>query len=276
MKTKKIIAQILLSMGIVSIAGLASATGPNLVYIEQTGSTNTITIEQIGSSNWVGGVTVNPATAVTGARDSTDANNIIYGGTTTMTPSSPSVTNYALTNGSDNNITITQTGDSNSSQYSITGSRNSYQSLVIGNNNQTKLTVNATPAVNAGTNVSVTDTVNGNYNLIIQDITATQFTSVTDIDGDYNQVTASTTTTGALSSIHNTVEGDRNVFNINQSGSGVHTLVLNTLGDYNAVTTQQDGTTNSTINIDTTGSFNTITVRSSNTTITSPMTAIAR
>ena len=251
--------------------------GENLVYIEQAGSSssNTITIEQVGASNWVGGTTDQTTKTVSGARSGT-GNSTIYGGTTVLTPAAPSALNYATITGNTNTLAITQTGDNNTAQYNITGNRNSYTSTVSGSNNQTKLTVNPSSAVTSGTNASVTETITGDNNTVIQSITAPQFTSITSITGNYNQITSDNITTGALSRVENTVDGNQNVFNIKQADTGVHTLVMNTTGDYNAITTQQEGSTSSTFNIKTTGSYNTITVRSSNTTIGTPMTAIAR
>jgi hypothetical protein len=65
-------------------------------------------------------------------------------------------------------LTITQTGDNNSSQYDIKGSNNAYTSTVTGNNNQSKLTIGD---VNTNTlRSTVTETVTGNNNLMIKNV----------------------------------------------------------------------------------------------------------
>ena len=90
-----------------------NATGPNKVYIEQIGNTNTVTIEQVGGTNNVGGI--NGTTNASGTDHST-----------THTPDAPSSLNYALINGNTNVVTLTQTGNNNSAQYNIKGSQNTY------------------------------------------------------------------------------------------------------------------------------------------------------
>ena len=104
------------------------STGPNKVYLEQIGDSNTITIEQVGGTNNVGGIGGNVSVSQTT-------------GVTTLTPDQPSGTNYATVTGSSNQVTVTQTGDNNSAQYNIKGINNQYTSTVTGDNNQTKLTV---------------------------------------------------------------------------------------------------------------------------------------
>lgn len=251
-----------LVIGIYSqLAGAQASTGPNKVYIEQIGSTNTVTIQQVGGTNNVGGVAGNVSVASTGV--------------TTMTPTAPSASNYATINGSTNTVAITQTGDNNSAQYNIKGSNNAYTSTITGNNNQSKLTMGDT---NTNTlRSTVTETVTGNNNLLIQNVVGNDITSTTTIQGSDNQVTKNLSSTNGISSL--SITGSNNVINAQQvdaAGANGHVLTNVISGDYNSVTTQQQGSNDTTIDMKTTGNHNTITVRTSSSAISLPGTAIAR
>ena len=241
-----------------------TATGPNTVYIQQVGSSNLLTIEQVGGTDKVGGVTNTTSTAIDGS------------GITTLTPADPSSSNYGTITGSSNTLTITQHGSADQAQYNIQGGHNSYTSAITGDSNQTSLTVG--DQNNASNNYNtVNETVIGNTNLILTNIVGSHNSSTTSITGNSNQVTEKVTTSTAT--VQNTVSGDDNVFNIQQTdaaGANGHMLVMNTTGNYNSVSTQQQGTNDTTVNINTTGSNNTITVRTSSGTIASPVSAIAR
>lgn len=239
-----------------------AATGPNKVYIEQVGNSNTVTIEQVGGTNNVGGTNTT----------STIVSTVAPIGITTLVPEAPSSNNYATITGSSNNLTITQTGSNNSAQYNIKGNNNNYTSTVTGNSNQTKLTVG--DATTNGLRNIITETITGDSNLIIQNVVGTDNSTITSVTGNSNQITSDQTTN--YGSITNTISGNSNIFNIQQIDAGPHILVANTLGDFNSVTTQQQGTNATTVNIQTTGSHNTITVRTSSSAIIGPQTAVAR
>ena len=238
-----------------------AATGPNKVYLEQIGSTNTITVQQIGGTNNVGGT----------------AGNVVVdtSGVTTFTPDAPSSTNYATLTGSNNVIGLSQTGSNNSAQYSITGSNNNYNSIIAGNNNQTRLIMgNGNTTANYNT---VTETVLGSNNLLLQNVQGSNIVSNIGIVGSTNQVTTDLLSSRGSANIQ--ITGSTNVINAEQTGtagSTGHVLVNNVIGDYNSITTQQQGSNDTTIDLKTTGSFNTITVRSSDTSIVNSRTAIAR
>jgi hypothetical protein len=260
--SRKLLTVMLLSFA--TISGAQTATGPNKVYIEQVGSSNTITIEQVGGTNNVGGVTTTVATAVAGT------------GITTLTPDAPSATNYGTITGSTNIVDITQTGNANSSQYNIRGSNNSYTTNMLGNGNQTRLTIGNPNAATNSQNV-ITEQIIGNNNMIIQELVGSNIITDTHLVGNDNQVTSSLLSNKG--NVSNVVTGNANVFNIQQldaAGANGHVLAMMTTGDYNSITTQQQGTNDTTVNIQTQGSNNTITVRTSSTTIASPATAIAR
>jgi len=260
--SRKLLTVMLLSFA--TISGAQTATGPNKVYIEQVGSSNTITIEQVGGTNNVGGVTNTVATAVSGT------------GITTLTPDAPSATNYGTITGSTNAVNITQTGNANSSQYNIRGSNNQYTTNMLGNSNQTRLTI-GNPNNATNTNNVISEQIIGDSNTIIQDIVGSYINSTTQLYGDSNQVTSSLTS--SRGTVTNTVNGNSNVFNIQQmdaAGANGHVLAMMTTGDFNSITTQQQGSNDTTVNIQTQGSNNTITVRTSSSTIVSPATAIAR
>lgn len=251
-------------LGFATISGAQTATGPNKVYIEQVGSSNTITIEQVGGTNNVGGVATTVATAVAGT------------GITTLMPDAPSASNYGTITGSTNIVNITQTGNANSSQYNIRGNNNSYTTNMLGNGNQTRLTIgDPNNALNVD-NV-ITEQIIGNDNMIIQNLVGSEINTATSIYGNNNQVTSDLKS--SRGSVSNTVTGNANVFNIQQidaAGANGHVLAMMTTGDFNSITTQQQGNNDTTVNIQTQGNNNTITVRTSSTTIVSPATAIAR
>lgn len=266
MKKKLLTAMACLSVIFGSQAAIAqqAATGPNSVYIQQLGSSNTITIEQVGGTNRIGGVTNTSSTTV-------DSNGI-----TTLTPAAPSSSNYGTLSGSTNTLNITQDGNSNSTQYNIQGGHNTYNSTVTGNGNQTSLTEG--DANHASNNYnSVNEVITGNNNLLLTNIVGSNNTLSTTVSGSNNQVTQTVNSSNA--SITNGITGSYNVMNIQQidaAGANGHVLVSSISGDYNSITTQQQGTNDTTVNLNTVGSHNTITVRTSSGTIVNPATAIAR
>lgn len=238
-----------LALTIMSMVAFAqsTATGPNKVYIEQLGSSNTVAIEQVGGTNSVGGTSSAVASA----------------------------TNYGYINGSTNQVGITQTGDNNLSQYTIKGSNNTFNSTLTGNNNSSKLTMG-----NQTTNTTqsnVTETVTGNSNTIVQNVVGTQINSTLAITGNTNQVTTDIQSSKATSDI--SITGSNNIIDAQQidvAGANGHNLKTVVAGDYNSITTQQQGTNDTTFDIKTTGSHNTITLRSSSSAIIDPRTAVAR
>lgn len=244
-----------------AVAQQNTATGPNKVYLEQIGDTNTIVVNQIGGTNNLGGTNGNVSVDGTGI--------------TTLTPDAPSVTNYATTTGANNTVTVNQTGSNNSAQYNIKGSNNNYSSTVTGDNNQTKLTMGTANV--AASNNTVTETITGSNNLIIQNVTGSNVTSTIGISGGTNQVTTDLQSSRGNANIQ--ILGSNNVINAEQTGAAGaagHVLINTVTGDYNSIITQQQGTNDTTIDLQTTGSFNTITVRQSNSAIVNPKTAIAR
>ena len=224
-----------------------SATGPNKVYIEQLGSSNTVSIEQVGGTNTVGG-TANPVA---------------------------SSTNYAYINGSTNQVGITQAGDNNLSQYTIKGSNNTFNSTLTGNNNSSKLTMGSQSVNTLRSNV--TETVTGNGNTTVQNIVGNDINSTLAITGSTNQVNVDIQSTNGKSDL--VITGSNNIIDAQQidtAGANGHNLKTVVAGDYNSITTQQQGSNDTTFDIKTTGSHNTITLRSSSTSIIDPRTAVAR
>ena len=251
---------VLLAMSL-NTAFAAGATGPDRVYVEQIGNTNTVTIEQVGGTNDVGG------TAGSVAVDST--------GLSTLTVTAPSSTNYGTINGSSNTVTLTQTGSDNQAQYNVKGSNNTYTSTVTGDTNQTKLTIGN--QTTNGLRNTVTESITGSTNTLITNVVGNDNTSATTITGSSNQVTKTVTTSNADNTL--TISGNSNIVNAQQvdaAGSAGHSLTNAITGDFNSITTQQQGTNDTTINIATTGDHNTVTVRTSSSTIANPVSAIAR
>lgn len=229
------------------VGAQTASTGPNKVYIEQIGSTNTVTIEQVGGTNNVGGV-----------------------GSTT-----PSASNYATINGSTNAVTITQAGDSNLNQYNIKGNNNIFTSTITGIGNSSKLVMGS-----QNTNTlrsTVTETVTGNNNTTDQTVIGNDITSTLSITGSTNQVTTNLSSTNGVSNVE--ITGSNNKLDIEQrdvAGSNGHNLQQYVSGDYNSIVTQQQGSNDTSVDIRTTGSHNTVTVRTSSSTIIGPQTAVAR
>jgi len=273
---------ILVLSGMTTSGFALAQTGPNNVYIEQIGNQNTITIEQVGAANQVGGTKTTTGTTL-GATASTfpQTGTATLAARYTLSPDAPSSSNYGTIRGNQNVLGITQTGQSNSAQYSIMGNRNAYSSTVTGDSNQTRLIIgvpqNGSTAGSDTNDVSVTETIVGNNNLIMSNITGDYVTSTTSLTGNNNQVNANLSS--ARGTVSNTALGNYNIFNLEQrdsAGAAGHTLVLNTTGDYNSYVTQQQGSIDTNVNIATNGNNNTITVRTSNSAIINPLTAVAR
>lgn len=247
-KFTKIAIAAAISVATMSVSAQNASTGPNKVYIEQIGNSNTVTIEQVGGSNSVGG-TAN-ATA--------------------------SNTNYATIIGSTNTVTVTQTGDSNLNQYLIKGNTNQYTSTVSGNSNTVRLNVGDTNNSNNLRNL-LTEVINGNNNLLTQLVVGNDITSTYSITGNFQEIDAVLKSNKGINDI--TVAGNYNKLDIEQldvAGANGHYLKQVITGDYNSIVTQQQGTNDTTIDIKTTGDHNTITVRSSSSVIVAPKTAVAR
>ena len=228
---------------------LNTATGPNKVYIEQVGNTNTITLEQTGGTNNIGGV----------------AN------------STPSNTNYATITGNSNIVSMIQKGDNNLGQYNIKGNNNEYTSNVTGNNNKTKLTVGDATNANNLRN-EIIETITGDDNTVIQNLIGNDIKSTLLIVGSLNEITKDLKSTNGISDI--SITGDSNKLDIEQfdaSGATGHNLKKVIQGNTNSIITQQQGTNDTTIDIKAIGDNNTITVRTTSAaTVATPRTAVAR
>jgi hypothetical protein len=263
--SRKLLTVVILSLPMFAQAQSVNntATGPNNVYIEQIGNSNTITIQQVGGTNNVGGIS--------GTTISTDSN-----GVTTWNATAPSGSNYGTINGSSNTVGITQTGNANSSQYNIRGNNNSYSSTVTGDSNTNFLQIGN---ANSTTNLrnSVTDTITGNSNQTLRKVVGNDITSVLNATGSYNQVTENLLSTKGYSNI--AITGGNNIFYSEQTdvaGANGHSLTAVVAGDYNSIVTQQQGNNDTTVNIKNTGDHNTITVRTSSSTIINPLTSAVR
>lgn len=246
-----IIAMILgaMSSGAFAVSAVPqAATGENLVYIEQIGSSNTVEIEQVGGTNKVGG---------------TDS-------------ATPSATNYATINGSSNQVYVKQTGDNNTNQYVVLGDSNRYTSIVTGYDNVMKFNIGGANAAVNLRNVT-TDTVTGDTNNITQTIVGNDNASTTTFSGNRNTFTRSILTSHSTSNV--SVSGNDNQITsqmIDTAGANGHSLAMSVTGDYNTYAIQQQGTNDTTVNINTVGGHNTVSVRTSSSTIVGAVTATAR
>jgi hypothetical protein len=246
--SSKLLTILMVAMPLVAFAQAQNAsTGPNKVYIEQIGSTNTITIEQVGGSNNIGG-------------------------NASLTPSS---SNYGTISGSNNVLAMIQTGDANTGQYGIKGGANLYTSTVTGSNNQTRLSIG--DLNNNSMRNTVTETVIGNTNKVDTTIVANDVVSTIAITGNTNEVTSVLRSNRGVSDI--SISGSNNQLDIQQidaAGANGHLLKQVITGDYNTIVTQQQGTNDTTVDLKTTGDHNTITIRTSSASILTPKTAVAR
>jgi hypothetical protein len=233
------------------------STGPNNVYIQQLGTSNTITIEQVGGTNNISG----PA----------GITSVDSGGITTITPDIASSSNYAVINGSNNIFNISQHGSNDWAQYNIRGNDNTYTSTIIGSSNQTQLVIGDQNNTSNQYNI-INESITGDNNLSIQNIIGKYITSTLTISGNSNQITQNLTGNSGTGSS----AGGSNIINAEQTDVGIHSLIETITGNSNAITTQQQGANNTSINIDTQGGFNTITVRTSSSSLVSPQSAIAR
>jgi hypothetical protein len=244
------------------------STGPNNVYIQQLGTSNTITIEQVGGTNNISG--------------HAGITSVDSGGITTITPDIASSSNYAVINGSNNIFNISQHGSNDWAQYNIRGNDNTYTSTIIGSSNQTQLVIGDQNNTSNQYNI-INESITGDNNLSIQNIIGKYITSTLTISGNSNQITQNLTGnsgTGSSAGSHDTtnfnISGGSNIINAEQTDVGIHSLIETITGNSNAITTQQQGANNTSINIDTQGGFNTITVRTSSSSLVSPQSAIAR
>lgn len=252
--TKTVITVLLASIAASGWAQVSNtATGPNKVYIEQIGSSNTITLEQVGGTNGIGGTA-----STNGAWDA------------------PSSSNYATVTGNSNVIGITQRGNNNLGQYNVRGNNNNYTSSVTGSDNKTKLDIGD---VNNASNLRniVTETITGDSNTVKQAVIGNDIKSTLTITGNANEVTKELKSTNGTSDI--SITGNSNKLDIQQvdsAGANGHYLKQVIAGDYNSVVTQQQGNNDTSVDIKATGSHNTITVRTSSSSIVGPSTAVAR
>lgn len=246
-------AMMALGMGVSTApcAQTVGGTGPNNVYIEQLGDSNTITIQQVGGNNNIGGV----------------------GGTAWSAPSS---SNYGTVNGSSNVVTMTQTGTGNMGQYAMWGNSNTYTSTVTGDGNKTKLTIGDVGNPTNPRN-TVSETIVGDTNTLVTNLRGSDINSTTTVTGNTNQVISDLLSSRGSSNI--SITGANNQVQAQQmdsAGGSGHVLVSTISGDYNSIITQQQGFSDTTVNMNTIGSHNTITVRTSNSSIVSPLTATPR
>ena len=258
----KIIYLLVLTLFASNATATSDSTGPNKVYIQQVGSSNTLTLEQVGGTNNIGGTN---GTVTVSATDHT----------TTITPDAPSSSNYAYINGATNAITINQHGDNNWAQYNIRGSNNQYISNITGNSNKTKLILGDVNTNNLRNTIN--QAITGNSNLMFQSLLGNDITTTTTVTGNSNQVTQTLST--SLGTADTTISGNSNfLFNqqIDVAGGSGHYLKQDISGSYNSITTQQQGTNDTSVDIKTTGDHNTITVRTSSSAIVDAQTAIAR
>lgn len=245
----KLNSMVLATMLFVPALGVAqTATGPNDVYIEQVGNSNAVTIEQVGGTNRVGG-------------------------TTTAIPSS---SNYGTITGSTNTVLVKQTGDNNLEQYNIRGNNNNYSVIVLGGGNSNKLNIGSAGAL-VNLRNSVTETVTGDNNTIVQTLLGNDINSTLTVTGSTNDVAKELYSSRGTSAV--TITGGNNKLEAEQldsAGANGHILTALIVGGYNSIVTQQQGSNDTTIDLKIAGDNNTVTVRTSSTSIVGPRTAVVR
>ena len=170
-------------------------------------------------------------------------------------------TNHANFNGNNNTVTIDQIGNGNQAAVSVSGDDNTLSHSFTGNYNQLSLLC---PSCSS---ITMTDTVNGDSNIITRSFNTSGGTSTIDISTNNNDVTISNETTaitGAASSVDISGGGGNSV-QIRQkgaAGTAGHVADVTIVGASNTAHIDQGGNVDSTVHATITGSGNNLSINS--------------
>jgi len=217
-----------LALVIIILTSSKSNSGPNEVYMYQTGDDFTLTITQDGSQNYITGVS-GQTKGIEGDNNTVDMVQIgQYHGIAGML------------DGDNNNIDFYQGGGGDSGMITA---------MVTGNNNDLVVWQGKHPD-------GTTDLSEGG-----------DHTATVTITGDYNDIKAGQTDQGQINQTYGRHEltaeitGDSNDVGMTQKGNQKHTLDLDISGDGNDVTTYQHGNGGQkTATIEVSGNYNVIDV----------------
>ena len=170
-------------------------------------------------------------------------------------------TNHANFNGNNNTVTIDQIGNSNQAAVSVSGDNNTLSHSFTGDFNQLSLLC---PTCSS---ITMTDTINGDNNIITRSFDTSGGTSTINISTNNNDVTISNETTaisGAASSVDISGGGGNSV-QIRQkgaAGTAGHVADLTIVGATNTAHIDQGGAVDSNVHATITGSGNSLSINS--------------
>jgi hypothetical protein len=170
-------------------------------------------------------------------------------------------TNHANFNGNSNLITIDQIGGNNIAAISVEGDGNTLTHQFNGSYNQLSMLCSTCSAI------TITDTVNGDSNIINRTFNTSGGTSTLNINSDNNTVTINNDST-AISGSNSTVDisgGNGNTVQLRQTGAAGtngHEATLAIVGATNTVNIDQGGNVDSNVHATITGSGNTMHINS--------------
>ena len=170
-------------------------------------------------------------------------------------------TNHANFNGNSNLITIDQIGNNNDAAVSVDGDGNTLSFYYNGNYNQLSMLCSMCSMI------TITDTINGNSNIINRTFDTTGGTSTLDINSDNNTVTINNDSSAVLgaSSTVNISGGNGNTVQLRQTGAAStngHNATLAITGATNTVNIDQGGNVDSNVHATINGSGNTMHINS--------------
>jgi len=184
-----------------------SFVNANEIYVEQSGDGATIGISQDGNNNKVG-----------------DSSTPVYIG------------------GNANNVSISQTGNTNELQMVVNGAAATVNVTTVGSGNTQTINCGTILSASCGSS-TITQTVTGDNNVITQALgaSATQ-TSIISVTGDANTITHTTTGSGAHSAnitVNGGVALSGNTISVTQGGLNAQSVTVNSTGNSNAITINQ-------------------------------------
>lgn len=170
-------------------------------------------------------------------------------------------TNHANFHGDNNTVTVEQIGNGNLAAISVTGNDNTLSHSFTGSYNQLSLLC---PSCSS---ITMTDTVQGDSNIITRNFNTAGGSSTINIQSDNNDVTINnqTTATAGAESTVNISGGNGNSVRIRQdgaAGTNGHVADLTIVGGSNVAHIDQGGNVDSNVHATITGSGNTLSINS--------------
>ncbi len=223
---------IVLALVIILLTSSKSNSGPNEVYMYQSGDNFTLTITQDGSQNYITGIS-GQTTGVEGDSNTLDMVQVgQYHGIAGMLDGDNNNIDFYQGGGGDSGmITAMVTGDNNDLTVwqgkHLTGNIDSDETgdhtatwTVTGDNNDLASSQTDSNRSSGGAGHTLTNTVSGNYNDVDhRQLGKAGHTGYIDISGDGNDVTVYQRGNGGQKTADIELSGDYNVIDLNQRGS---------------------------------------------------------